>query len=253
MMLKRPKPIEDDLAGAPFARRHRRAPEALREDARRAQGPVRPRPALHRPRSARDAPPSPAGTVAMSRALDPPFHDIRTWSTGRERKAAEQQAQRNLEALILAELELRELASETQAVHNDPERVEYFRIWNAYARSVQSVAKTKGNEAEFVRRFQDLMAERHDAEEYDDEAAVRSVEGRLLRLVGIPFPQLPDAAFEAAPDSARRRARRGTRQARAEVRGTHQRHHQRHRNQDLTPAPGNALDAGAQHPIGYRQ
>lgn len=197
MMLKRPKPIEDDLAvlhsPAATAERRKRC-EKMRDELKAQSGPGRRSIALdplamllHR-----------AGTVAMSRALDPPFHDIRTWSTGRERKAAEQQAQRNLEALILAELELRELASETQAVHNDPERVEYFRIWNAYARSVQSVARTKGNEAEFVRRFQDLMAERHDAEEYDDEAAVRSVEGRLLRLVGIPFPQLPDAAFEAA-------------------------------------------------------
>jgi hypothetical protein len=199
-MFKRPPPIEDELAAlqspAGVAARRKRC-EQWADELRTASGPGR-RPIATDP-YARVV--YAAGTAELSEALAPLRFDgsfIRP--TESENRAAEQQAQRNVDALVVRQLEISEQARETQAVHNQPDRMEYARIWSAYARSVESLAFTKGRkEPEFVGRFQALMAERNDAESYDDEAAVRSVEARLDRLTApVRFPQLPESAWRVA-------------------------------------------------------
>ena len=73
-------------------------------------------------------------------------------------------------------------------------------MWATYARGIGAIAWRQGNkETEFVRRWRDLIAARTDAEEYDDEAAVHAIEGRLDRMTTpLMSPQYPAAAWEAA-------------------------------------------------------
>ena len=91
-------------------------------------------------------------------------------------------------------------AADVRAIYADPDRMEQERVWAAYARGIGAIAWRQGNkETEFVRRWRDLIAARTDAEEYDDEAAVRAIEGRLDRMTApVMFPQYPAAAWEAA-------------------------------------------------------
>jgi hypothetical protein len=93
-----------------------------------------------------------------------------------------------------------EVVRETQAVYNAPDRMEYARIQYAYTTAIASIAQHQGNkEASFIRKFRELIAERQDAEEYDDEPEVRSIEARLNRLTApVTFPVIPAAAYEAA-------------------------------------------------------
>ena len=72
-------------------------------------------------------------------------------------------------------------------------------MWDAYAKGVDRAAFEKGNKADqFVSKVRELVDARTDAEAYGDSDAVRSIERRLDRLTGIPFPQLPAAAWAAA-------------------------------------------------------
>jgi hypothetical protein len=116
-----------------------------------------------------------------------------------ELRAAGAAARSNLDALLLREIMVREQARETQAIVNDPDRMEYHRILAAWEHQVNAIAFTHGDRINgFVGRVRGLIRQRDEAEVFDDEAAVRSVESRLNKLTGVPFPQLPEAAWEAA-------------------------------------------------------
>jgi hypothetical protein len=106
---------------------------------------------------------------------------------------------RRIKALALRQIEVSELARELQAAHNHPDRMEYARIFAAWAHQVDAIAFTKGSQIEtFVGRVRDLLSQRDEAVELDDESEVRSAERLLNKLTGVAFPQLPAAAYEAA-------------------------------------------------------
>jgi hypothetical protein len=89
--------------------------------------------------------------------------------------------------------------ADEQAVRNHPDLLESGRIWTAYAKQVNAVAFAQGEkEPAFVRRVRELLAERADAESVGEDGGVRSAERRLECHTGIPYPQLPAAAWETA-------------------------------------------------------
>ncbi len=187
MMLRRPKPLEDDLAVihsptgvAARLKRCKEIREGLDVDALNR--------IVYR-----------AGIIEENKALDAAMHRDMWHPTEKEKREANAAACRNLDALILRQLEVSELAREAQAAYNHPDRMEYARISTAWAHQVDSIAFTHGNKVEaFVGRVRDLLRQRDDAEAIDDEDEVRRIEGRLDKLTGVPFPVLPDAAWIAA-------------------------------------------------------
>ncbi len=77
--------------------------------------------------------------------------------------------------------------------------MEAERVWLAYAGQVSAVAWAQGDkEPRFTAAFRDLIAARNDAEASGDDVDVHAVEARLNRLTGVPYPQLPEAAWVAA-------------------------------------------------------
>jgi hypothetical protein len=59
------------------------------------------------------------------------------------------------------------------------------------------VARLQGNkEHDFISKWRELIAARNDAIEYGDSTL--AIEARLERLVGIPYPVVPEAAWNAA-------------------------------------------------------
>jgi hypothetical protein len=112
---------------------------------------------------------------------------------------AEREAGRIADQVVLTQCEIALRAADIQAVTADPEREAAQKVWSEYANGVAAIAWAQGDrEADFIRRWRDLIAARRDAEEYDDAATVRAIDARLLRLVGIAHPQLPAAAWDAA-------------------------------------------------------
>ena len=233
MMLRRPNPIEDDLAAlhAPAAatERHQRCEKMADELLETYSAPG--------PQSIALNPIAMIGfrapTGAMDRVLDP-FHYDRSpiHPTERQQRAAEKEAQRRFRALVIQELEISEVARETQAVYNAPDRMEYARIQYAYTTAVASIAHHQGNkEASFIRKFRELIAERQDAEEYDDDAEVRSIEARLNRLTApVKFPVMPEAAYAAVETLPT--PERQAELDRLDARQDPIHHRQRHRPQD---------------------
>jgi len=131
------------------------------------------------------------------------YEPFRTYNRlyGTELDAAEREAGRRADAIVLRECEIVLRAQDVAQIYADPDRAEAERVWQKYARGVGAIAWAQGNkEADFIRRWSDLIAARRDAESFDDAAAVRSIDARLLRLVGIPHPVLPEAAWDAADE-----------------------------------------------------
>jgi hypothetical protein len=86
-----------------------------------------------------------------------------------------------------------------RSVWADPDRLEDERIRSAYNVQVAAVARTKGNEEPaFVSRFAELIVDRREAVAHDDADAIRAAEVRLQRHTGVPWPQVPSAAWESA-------------------------------------------------------
>ncbi len=139
-----------------------------------------------------------AGTVEMSRAIEPPRRD---GTFGRRTEAEQRKVDaataRNVHATVISQLKIYLRARDVAAIWNDPDRMEAERIWNAYARSVGAIAFTKGSgEATFVRKWRDLIAALNDS---DDDTDARLLTARLDRLtLPVKYPVLPDAAYEAA-------------------------------------------------------
>jgi hypothetical protein len=187
MFLKRPTPYEDEVAAihspAAAAARRKRCEEirkGLSEDA------------LNRifravPMTDENAVVSPIYTGGI---LSP------TESQKREGRA---EFRRRFEALVLRELETNELAREMASAFNSPERISYARIIRPWEVQVERVIFEHGNKAEaFAGRVRDLLRDRDLAGADGDEDDVRSIERRLDKLTGVPFPVMPQAAFAAA-------------------------------------------------------
>lgn len=113
-------------------------------------------------------------------------------------KAVREYARRYREALV-KQTEIELLARDMQKAYNDPELEMYARINRAWTTQVDGIARRKGDrESQFVARVRSLLTELAEAEQDGDEDAVRSCERRLDRVTGIPYPQLPEAAWTAA-------------------------------------------------------
>jgi hypothetical protein len=118
---------------------------------------------------------------------------------GKALEDAERKAGRAADAVVLHQCEIQLRARDVAAVYSDPDRMEAERVWLAYAGQVSAVARHQGNtEATFTAKFVALIAERRDAETSGDAADVRAIEARLNRLTGVPYPQLPEAAWGVA-------------------------------------------------------
>jgi hypothetical protein len=86
-----------------------------------------------------------------------------------------------------------------QAIYNQPDRLEAQRIWTAHGTSVAAVAWAQGDQSEmWLKRWRDLLERRSDLEAIGDERGVRAATAKLDRYTGVPYPQLPDAAWTAA-------------------------------------------------------
>jgi len=142
-----------------------------------------------------------AGTFEMSKALAPlRYGGQYATPSAAERRAAEAAADENVLAVVAKQEAIHARAEAVHALYNAPERRSDETIWNTYTRGVSAVAFTKGTkEADFVRKFRDLIAALLDAGDYDDDAAACSIEARLDKLTApVKYPVLPEAAWEAA-------------------------------------------------------
>ena len=155
-----------------------------------------------------------SGTVEVSRALEPIYRSGTSTSfafgadpaarfpvqqSASADRSAEIEAGRNMDELVARQCEIYLRAEDVRAIYIDPDRYEDERIRQAYNSQVAAVAWSQGSkEASFVATFKELIAERRDAEAYGDNDGVRSAERRLERLTGVPWPQLPGAAWDAA-------------------------------------------------------
>lgn len=114
-------------------------------------------------------------------------------------QSAATQARRAIHALVVRECKVDIRARDMRQIECDPDLLEDHRIRQAYNAQVSAIAWAKGDgEARFVRKFNALIEERRDAEEYGDDAGVRSAERQLDRHTGVPYPLLPAAAWDAA-------------------------------------------------------
>ncbi len=129
--------------------------------------------------------------------------------TARERAAAEREAGRIADEVVLQQCMISLRARDVAAVYNDPARMAHEKVWNDYAKGVAAIAWSQGNkEADFVRRWRELIAARRDAEEYDDCGALRSIDARLQRLTGLEYPVFPSA--DTVPEADRTPSTDGT-------------------------------------------
>jgi hypothetical protein len=115
------------------------------------------------------------------------------------------EARGKVDAVVVRRLEVYFRAEAIAAVYADPNRLESDRIWSAYAHQVSATARRLGSggkghisEDSFVQKFRGLIADRLDAANMGDEGEVRAIERKLDRLTGLPYPQLPQAAWDAA-------------------------------------------------------
>ena len=133
------------------------------------------------------------------------------WLSGRpdlpQEKERLAEAARRERLAVVAQIERQFRAQAIQAVYADPDRYEAERIWQAYNRAVAHIAWRQGDkEPQFVAKFTEPIQARTDAESEGDDAGIRLLDAQLLRLTGVPFPRLPQAAWDAAdtlPDSER--------------------------------------------------
>jgi hypothetical protein len=138
----------------------------------------------------------------LQKVLDPIYRaaNRENWNDSTRAKPmpeAEKEAGHLMDALMprLCEEHLRR-TDETD-LYRDADRLEEQRIWNAYATQVSNYAWRQGDKSDvWVRRWQQMIADRAAAEEYGDP--VGAIDARLLRHVGIPYPQLPSAAWDTA-------------------------------------------------------
>jgi hypothetical protein len=141
-----------------------------------------------------------AGVVALDSALSPRkmvLHAQMEPGRTRDRDRAEKEVKANLDRLVERECEANLRHSDEQAVYADPDRQEEQRIWSSYLDQVSAVAFGRGNKSEsWVAEWRKLIRQRNAAQEYDESTL--SIDGQLEKMVGVPFPKLPAAAWNAA-------------------------------------------------------
>jgi hypothetical protein len=134
--------------------------------------------------------------LELAAALDP-RRRLGPVSTASEKAHAERQATSNVKALIVRQIEAQLRHADERAVYFHPDRQEEQRIWSAYLNQVSMVGWSQGNKSDaWVARWQKLIRQRNAAQEYDESTL--SIDGQLEKMVGVPYPKLPDAAWEAA-------------------------------------------------------
>jgi hypothetical protein len=112
---------------------------------------------------------------------------------------AEAEAGRVADKVIHKVIEIQLRAEAIQRVYQDPDRAENERIWQRYVTQIRSRALQQGRtEGEWIAKWKDLLAERNDAEQFGNEAELRSADARLERHSRVAYPVLPGAAWEAA-------------------------------------------------------
>jgi hypothetical protein len=125
-----------------------------------------------------------------------PLHQQRYWDYD-ERLRAEAEVKQNIEALMVRQIESHLRIADERAVYADPDYYEQQRIWSAYTAAVSSIAWREGSKTEtFIARWRGLVDDRNAA--VDSGTPTGSIDKRLERLIGTPFPQLPHAAWVAA-------------------------------------------------------
>ena len=198
-MPKYPRPIPLDAALAALD-----TPEAVADRKVRAQKRAEKLEGLDRSKVIHSA-----GRGELDRALSPLLRpgDVGSVNPGRyvpldpAREAeAEVQTGRNVDALVARQCEIQLRAEDERAIYFDPDRAEADRIWNADVQPITvKVRLLMGDEADrFVAQFRDLVAERTQAEDTDDDDALRAAERKLQRLTGTAWPVLPAAAWDTA-------------------------------------------------------
>ena len=146
--------------------------------------------------------------------------------TEAQKQSASVECGHNFDELVANECEKVLRDQDIATVHNHPDRLEDSRIWNLYVRAFVQVARLQGNrEHDFTRKWKELIAARNDALEYGDSPA--AIEARLERLVGIPYPVVPEAAWAAADTmpAAERQAELDRLARKYGLRGTSQHRH----------------------------
>lgn len=118
---------------------------------------------------------------------------------GAELKAVEREAGRIADGVIREQCRIAARARAIAAVYADPERRSQETVTGGYERGVAVWAWSQGNkEAAALTQWRRLIAARLEAEEDDDDREIARCDARLLALVGIPYPQYPEAAWLAA-------------------------------------------------------
>jgi len=128
-----------------------------------------------------------AGAAEIDRIKEP----FRTHNRllGAELAAVEREAGRIADGIILKACESALRSQDEWAAHNDPDRAEAQKLWSEYATGVAAISWAQGNkEPAFLAKWKALIAARNEAEEFGVDAEVRTIDARLLRLVGIPYP-----------------------------------------------------------------
>ena len=137
-----------------------------------------------------------AGTVELGKALYP-LQGLHLSPSNAEVRAAEVEAGRGVDRLVLEQCMIHLRAEDMAEIYRDPDRMEQERIWQAYQLQVNAAAFQQGNKGDaWVARWREMVAARQDAESFGDSTA--AIDDRLLRLVGVPYPQLPQAAWDTA-------------------------------------------------------
>ena len=167
-------------------------PEAVADRKKRAK-----KVAEHLVGDARQAMIQTAGRDEIKKACAPIYRaaNTRDWNTSGPRLSmpeAEREAGRNMDVLVWRQCEEQLRREDEAAIRTDPDRVEESRIWSLYTRTVAQTARAQGNkEHDFLRNWRELVMARNDAVEFGDDTG--AIEGRLERLIGIPYPVAPQA------------------------------------------------------------
>jgi hypothetical protein len=140
---------------------------------------------------------STASREALQLALSPRNKYGFTQPTEAEKREIERQVTANMDALVerMAAESLRR--SDEAELYRDPRRLCEQRVWGCYTSQVSAKAWQQGSGSDaWIARWSAMIAERAELEEFGDSTT--SVDARLLRHVGVPFPAMPLAAWEAA-------------------------------------------------------
>jgi hypothetical protein len=143
--------------------------------------------------------------------------DPRNWPvvpSAKEQRAVDAEARRRWRQVAIKQIATELRLADEQALRNRPARLEAEKAWNEFTARVSALAWRQGNrESVFVANFVSLIAQRNDADDFEDQDAVRSIDARLFRLLGFPYPATTPATNGTAANgtATKTRSRRLTR------------------------------------------